>query len=134
MNGIVSTSIWSSWAAHSGWALAATSSSRKRAMSSGWMTWMCAMWGRVSLGPLARRAASTASSDARTARSPMAWKCGWNPSASRAGTHVWSPSGSIWSRPRLSVVPPWPSPYGSSIAPVKFSRTPSIISLTLVGA
>ena len=32
----------------------------------------------------------------------------------------------------MSVVPPWPSPYGSSIAPVKFSRTPSIISLTLV--
>ena len=30
-------------------------------MSSGWMTWMWAMWGRVSDGPLARRAASTAS-------------------------------------------------------------------------
>ena len=41
--------------------------SRKRGMSSGWMTWMWAMCGRVSDGPFARRAASTASSDARTA-------------------------------------------------------------------
>ena len=62
-------------------------------MSSGWMTWIWAMWGRVSDGPLARRAASTASSDARTARSPMAWKCGWNPSASSAGTQLAEP---VW--------------------------------------
>ena len=54
-------------------------------MSSGWMTWMCEMCGRVSLGPLARRAAATASSASRVARSPIAWKCGWKPSASRRG-------------------------------------------------
>ena len=131
---MVSTSIWSSCAAHNGWALAATPSRRNRGMSSGWMTWMWAMCGRVSDGPFGSRAASTASRASRTARSPIAWKCGWNPSASRRGTHVRRPSGSICRRPRLSVVPPWSSRYGSSIAPVKFSRTPSIISLTLVGA
>ena len=59
------------------------------------------MCGRVSDGPFARRAASTASSDARTARSPIAWKCGWNPSASSAGTQLARPSGSIWSRPAV---------------------------------
>ncbi len=86
--GIVRMSSWSSWAAHSGWALAATSSCRNRGMSSGWMTWMWAICGRVSEGPFARRAASTASSEARTARSPIAWKCGWKPSASSFGTQV----------------------------------------------
>ena len=125
-------SIWPSWHAHSGCALAATPSPRKRAMSSGWMTWMWAMWGRVSDGPFATRAASTASSASRTARSPMAWKCGWSPSASSCGTQVRRPSGSIMERPRLSVGRPSPPRYGSIIAPVKFSRTPSIISFTLV--
>ena len=101
-NGIVRTSIWSSWQAHSGCALAATPSSRKRPMSSGWMTWMWAMCGRVSDRPLARRAASTASSASRTARSPMAWKCGLEPERVEAGTHVAASAvGSIWLRPRF---------------------------------
>jgi len=73
---------------------------------------------RVSDGPFARRAASTASSEARTAPSPMAWKWGWNPRASMAGTQSARSAGSICRRPRLSVAPPCPSPYGSSIAPV----------------
>ena len=50
-NGIVRLSIWPSWQAQYGCALAATPSSRKRPMSSGWMTWMWAMCGRVSDGP-----------------------------------------------------------------------------------
>ena len=70
-------------------------------MSSGWMTWMWAMCGRVSVGPLARRAASTASSPSRTARSPMAWKCGWNPRASSLVTWALSASGSIMLMPRF---------------------------------
>ena len=37
---------------------------------------MWAMCGRVSVGPLTRRAAATASSASRTARSPIAWTCG----------------------------------------------------------
>ena len=78
----MSRSIWGSCAAQYGWAFATTPSSRNRPRSSGWMTWMWAMCGRVSLGPFARRAASTASSPSRTARSPIAWKCGWKPSAS----------------------------------------------------
>ncbi len=102
-------------------------------MSSGWMTWMWAMCGRVSLGPLARRAASTASSASRAARSPIVWKCGWNPSASSRGSATASTAGSIMLMPRLSVGAPSSPRYGSSIVPVKFSRTPSIISFTLVG-
>ena len=43
------SSIWSWWLAHSAWALAVTPSAANRPMSSGWMTWMCAMCGRVSV-------------------------------------------------------------------------------------
>jgi hypothetical protein len=43
---------------------------------------MWAMCGRVSDLPFAARAAATASSDSRTARSPIAWKWGWSPAAS----------------------------------------------------
>ena len=94
---------------------------------------MWAMCGRVSLGPLARRAASTASSASRAARSPIVWKCGWNPRASIRGTATASTAGSIMLiRGCRSGAPSGPR-YGSSIVPVKFSRTPSIISFTLVG-
>ena len=85
-NGIVRLTIWPSFCAHSGCALATTPSSRNRGMSSGWITWMCAMWWRRSFMPFARRAASIASSASRTARSARAWKWTWNPSASRRVT------------------------------------------------
>ena len=78
--------ICASSTAHSGCAFASAPSRRKRGRSSGWMTWMCARCGRVSLQPFACRAASTASSAWRTARSPSAWKCGWNPRASSRTT------------------------------------------------
>ena len=77
----------------SGWTLARAPSLRNRARSSGWTTWRWARCGRVSDQPLARRAASTASSAWRTARSPRAWKCGWNPRASRRTTACLSTRG-----------------------------------------
>ena len=128
--GSSATSIWSSWQAHSGCALATTPSSRNRGTSSGWMTWMCAMCGRVSDGPFARRAASTASS--ALADRPVADRVevGLEPERvearrrSRRGRR-----GRLELSPRLSVGRPWPSRYGSSIAPVKFSRTPSMHDL-----
>ena len=43
-NGMVRSSICGSWQAHSACALAATPSSAKRGTSSGWTTWMWAMW------------------------------------------------------------------------------------------
>ena len=60
------------------------------------MTWMWAMWGRVSDGPLARRAASTASSDSRTAPVADGVEVRLEPErVERAGPTWLSPSGSI---------------------------------------
>ena len=56
-------------------------------MSAGSTTWRWARWCRPSVGPLARRAASIASSASRTARSPRAWKWTWNPAGVEPG-HV----------------------------------------------
>ena len=74
-----------------------------------------------------------ASSASRAARSPIAWKWGWNPCASSRVT-------AAQHRRIDEEMPRFPSArrraprYGSSIAPVKFSRTPSSMSFTLVGA
>ena len=135
MNGIVSTSIWSSWAAHSGCALATTSSSRKRADVVG-MDDLDVRDVRARVRRAVRPPGRLDGVERRPHR-PVADGVEVRLEPERVELRdpgLRGPSGSIWSRPRLSVVPPWPSRYGSSIAPVKFSRTPSIISLTLVGA
>src|SRR5581483_8519651 len=93
-NGTVSSVICGSLQAQSGCALATTPRARNRRRSSGWITWMCAMWCRRSPNPFARRAASIASRASRTARSPIACTCTWNPSASSRATCAFSSSGS----------------------------------------
>ena len=132
-NGMVSSSIWPSWQAHSGWALAATSSSRKRADVVG-MDDLDVGDVRPRVGRAVGRAggldgverlADRAVADGVEVRLEAERVERGHPGLEALRVDL--------DRPRLSVVPPWPSRYGSSIAPVKFSRTPSIISLTLVG-
>ena len=67
---------------------------------------MWLMWWRPSVGPLASRATSTASSASRTARSPIAWKWTWKPAASSSGVTRRSRSGSTNRIPVRSVRPP----------------------------
>ena len=126
------TSICWSWQAHSGWALATAPSAANRGRSSGWTIWMWARCGRVSVMPFAARAASTASSGVRTARSPRAWKCGCSPSGVEAGTLVLQ---------RLRIDGAMPRFVGRLAARVEVrvdhravnvSATPSIISFTLL--
>ncbi len=131
-NGRVSSVICGSSQAHSAWQFAATSRSRNRGRSSGWTTWMCAMWWRPGPAPLAALAAATASRASRTARSPMAWKWTWNPAASMAVTDSRSSAASKKLRPAPPVSWPCPSRYGVSIEAVKFSHTPSCMILMLV--
>ena len=49
---MLSSSIWGSWQAQYGWALATTPSCAKRGTSSGWITWMCEML--TTVGPAVR--------------------------------------------------------------------------------
>ena len=87
-SGIVRSSIWASWHAQYGWALAVTPSSRNRADVVG-MDHLDVGDVRPRVGrAVRRRAAATASSASRTARSPIAWKCGWNPRASSLVTYA----------------------------------------------
>ena len=130
-NGMVSSSICGSWAAQSGWMLAVAPSRRKRGTSAGWTTCRCARWGRLSRGPFGRRAASTASSASRTARSPSAWKCTWKPCRVQLGDVLAQAAGSTKEMPALSDGAAAASSTGSSMAAVKFSAMPSCMILTL---
>ena len=78
------------------------------------------------------RAASMPSSASRTARSPIAWKCTWKPSASSATTASRRTAGSTNESPAFCVWQPQASRYGEVMAPVKFSATPSCMILMLV--
>src|SRR5438034_427953 len=131
-NGIVRFTLWPSSVAHSGWAFATTPSSWNRGTSSGWTTWIWAMWWRWSFAPLAIRAASRASNASRTARSPIAWMCTWNPSASSRVTEAFSSPGSTNDMPRFEVGSPSRSRYGSRTPAVKSSITPSCMIFTVV--
>ena len=131
---MVRSSICGSCAAHSGWIVAAAPSSANRARSAGSTTCRWATWCRPPSGPFALRAAATASRHSRTARSPSAWKCTWKPSRSSSVTCPASATGSTKLRPRLPVSAPQPSRYGPSSPAVKFSTTPSCITLTVPAA
>ena len=67
-----------------------------------------------------------------TARSPIAWKCSWKPRSASLPTASASSSGSMNCNPAWSVAWPCPSRYGSPIAAVNVSHTPSSISFTEV--
>ena len=104
-------------------------------MSSGWMTWMWAMCGRVSDGPL--RGARGLDRVERRPDRPVADGVEMRLEAERVEGRDPAREPVRIDLEQAAVVGGrrrGRRQYGSSMAPVKFSRTPSIISLTLVGA
>ena len=129
-NGIVSSSIWSSWAAHSGCALATTPSVAEPADVVGMddldVGDVRARVGRAVRAPRrldrVERLAHRAVADGVEVR--------LEPERVERGTQLLEAVGVDHGSGRgCRSVPPWPSRYGSSIAPVKFSRTPSMHEL-----
>ncbi len=123
--GSVSSSIIGSRHAQSGSKFAITPRDANRDRSTPCTTWVWAITGLRSRGPLRAAAASIASRAMRTPPSPIAWMWIWNPSASKAVTASDSSSGDQFGSPQVCGA----SSYGSRRNPVPISMTPSAKNL-----